>query len=154
MTSFIIWEDKQGRIRGYTDAFLVKGAMDLECPQCHRRNEPVLFWYDGIHGCVSRRYFYCCPKCKIHYINWGSDADWKPGRLRIKKICKQNGDHRSERLEYQKTMRSFWNRLNNNVRTQNAEDTSAKSIEQRKGRTFPKTHDKQQQKPTTEGKSK
>lgn len=81
--------------------------LELECPQCNRRNEPTYFEYDYKgNGTTSRRYFYCCPDCKIHYTDWGSDADWKPGRLRIHKRCKQNGDHRRERLEFQKALES------------------------------------------------
>ena len=109
--TFVIGKDEQGRFH-LTDIYLVRGALDLECPQCGRKNEPILFWHEEDYigeygGCISRRYFYCCPNCKIHYTDWGPDADWKYPRYEIKKECKQNGDHESERLEFRKSVLKF-----------------------------------------------
>lgn len=91
--SFVWREDEQGNLRP-VDPFIVKGALDLECPQCNRKNEPILFWYDDDgSGCGSRRYFYCCPDCKIHYTSLGQHADRNSERTRIFRNCTQNGDH-------------------------------------------------------------
>jgi len=113
--TFVVGKDKHGKLR-MIDAFLAKGAMDLECPQCKRKSEPILFWYDDEgEGQVSRRYFYCCPNCKIHYTDWGESADWKSGRLQIEKRCKQNGDHGSERDQFRHSLLDSWTRTQNNT---------------------------------------
>lgn len=97
--SFIMQKDEQGKLQ-LVDLYLVKGALDLECPKCHCKNEPVFYWFDDNHNCISRRYLYCCPKCKIHYTNWGSYCDWKSPSLQIRKQCKQNGNHDTERKTF------------------------------------------------------
>jgi hypothetical protein len=107
------------------DAFLVKGEMDLECPKCKRKNEPVIFFYESDGPGVSRRYFYCCPECKIHYTDWGEKADWEIPELKIPKECKQNGNHAVERELALRLQSTFWKEVHEKTQ-QSQEKTKQK----------------------------
>jgi hypothetical protein len=127
--TFRIYKDRQGRL-AMVDLYLVEGALDLECPHCNRKNAPILFWYDDEgQGCVSRRYFYCCPACKIHYTDWGEYCDWKSKRLRIRKWCLSNGDHGSERLEFKKIIENEAKMLSESSKSSGSNSVRRASLE-------------------------